>query len=661
MGDSFKHVFAPIEIRGVRYKNRIEMSPTSPKFTTEKGYMTTEHINYFRSIARGGAAVITLGNCSVDIAHAQDEPRQVGIDSDDYIPPLSRFTDMCETYGVLAQLEINHSGLDASWDMNRTAAYGPSSQMMPMERNRARAKGREAVRGEEMSIDKIHEIQQMYIEAAWRCKFAGMQSVFVHGGHANLIGQFSSPYYNRRTDEYGGSLENRARFGIEILEGIRRKCGEGFVIEMRLSADEMIPDGMHFDETKEYIKLLDGKADIFNISAGVHTDLNYFKYWSPHMYMPRMNNAKYAAELKKIVKKSRICAVAGITNLENAEKIISEGWADFCAMARPLMADPEMPRKYALGTPNEVRPCTRCNFCGRRIITWRTVACAVNPALGREPELTDGKVRKADKKKKVAVVGAGPGGMEATLTLLERGHDVILFEKEAEIGGNLIAAAAMELKADMKDYLAWITRKVKESGADIRTGVFANADTIRELAPDALVIAVGADPYFPEVPGIDLPHVHWAADADMGKCETGDNIIMVGGGTLGVESAYAQAQKGKNVTVLELLPQIPISVTHGEGELLDEVLKRGGRVATGRRLTAVYPDHVVCTEVGTGKVEEYPCDTVLVAAGLKPRKAVAEELMHVIPETEIYVIGDVVRPRMIGDAVRGGFDAGITI
>jgi 2,4-dienoyl-CoA reductase-like NADH-dependent reductase (Old Yellow Enzyme family)/thioredoxin reductase len=658
MGSNYKHVFSPITIRGVEYKNRIEMAPTSPKYTTEKGYLTQKHIDYFRAIGRGGAAIITLGNCSVDVAHAQDEPRQVGIGHDDYLMGMGRLADMCERYGALGSLEINHAGLDAIYDYNQEPAIGPSSMMMPKELMRAAAKGRAPVQALEMTVGQIHEVQRMYIDAAYRCKSAGFKMCMVHGGHGNLIGQFSSPLYNFRNDEYGGSLENRARFAVEILDGIRKRCGEDFVIEFRVSADEMHPGGMHFEETKAYLKMLDGKIDIVNVSAGLHTDVKYFRYWSPNMYMPRMINVKYAAELKKILN-CKVTTVAGITNLDNAERILSEGWADFCAMARPLMADPEMPRKYAMNKPEEHVPCALCGYCGKRIGAIRTVACGVNPKLGREDELEDGYVREARVKKTVAVVGGGPAGMQAALTLLERGHRVVLFEREPALGGNLVAAASMELKQNMKDYLDYICRTVMNSGAELRLGTAATADTIRELSPDALVLAVGADPRMPNVPGIALPHVHWAADADMGRCAVGQRIAVIGGGSLGLESAVTQSSYGKQVMVFELLPQI--SLANNGAELLPMLESNGAEIFTGRRLVAIQPDKIVCTVLGTGAAEEYACDTVLVSAGLVARNGVVEELRHLLPETEVYIVGDAKEPRSLGDAIHEGFNAALNI
>ncbi len=658
MGSSYKNVFEPITVRGVEYKNRVELAPTSPKFTSKEGYMTREHIEYFRSVARGGTAIITLGNCSVDIHHAQDEPRQVGIDNDDYLMGLSRLNDMCERYGAQCSLEINHAGLDALFDYNSVAAIGPSARLMEKEVLKAALAGRKPVEALEMNIDTIHAVQKMYIDAAYRCKRAGMNMCLVHGGHANLIGQFSSPLFNQRKDEYGGSLENRARFAAEILDGIRKKCGEDFVIEFRVSADEMHPDGMHFDETKEYLKLLDGKMDIVNVSAGLHSDYKYFRYWWPNMYMGEMVNVPYARELKKILN-CKVTAVAGICNLDNAERIIGEGWADFVAMARPLMADPEMVRKYAFDMPEAVRPCARCGYCGKRISGIKTVSCGVNPMLGREDEFDEGAVKPASRRKKAVVIGAGPAGMAAAITLSKRGHDVTLFERENELGGNLIAAAYMAQKIHMKRYLDYIRRQTKQYVTDIRLGTAATCENVTALAPDAIVIAVGADANMPDVPGITLPHVHWAADADAEKCCVGNTIAMIGGGALGIESAVTQSNRGKKVKLFEIMPKLTANDAVIE---LEPILRQNGaEIYTSRRLEEIKEGRILCINTETGAREEFACDTVLISAGLHARSEEVNKFRHLIPETEIYIVGDAKRARSLGDAVHEGFNAAINI
>ncbi len=660
MGSDFKHVFTPAEIRGVRYKNRLEMAPTSPKFTDPNGFMTTEHIEYFRPIAKGGVGAITLGNCSIDIAHFQDEPRQVALDNDHYIPGLTRFVDMVEQYGVVGQCEINHAGLDSNWGLNHFPGLGPTRQLMPNEIMRAGIAGREPVYAEEMTVKQIHEVQQQYIDAAFRCKRAGMNSCFLHAGHTNLIGQFSSPLYNRRIDEYGGSLENRARFCMEILDGIRKKCGEDFVIEMRVSADEIHPDGMHFEETKRYLQMMDGMFDIVNVSAGMHTDIEYFKYWSPHMFMGKMINVGYAAELKKILR-SKVSAVAGIDNIYNAEKIISEGWADFVLMARAFMADPEMPKKYAMNCPEEQRVCIRCNYCGKRVRETKTVACAVNPKLGREGELVAGHVPVAPVKKKVVVVGAGAGGMQAAITLRERGHEVIVLEKDSRPGGNLVTAAACSLKEDLPLFRDYFLRQFDRCGADVRCGTVATPELIKELKPDALVLALGAEPIIPSVPGSDLPHVHWCGEADMGLCPVGEKVLVVGGGSVGMEGGAALAAEGKEVTVIEMLPVLPRGAVRANDFLTEKIESAGGSIKLRRKLLSIDEGGAKCLNLESGEEEYYPCDTVLMAAGLRPRKDEVEALRRTIPETEVYIIGDCIRPRMIGDAIREGFGAALAI
>lgn len=658
MGSNYKNVFTPITIRGVEFKNRIEMAPTSPKFTTKEGYITQEHIDYFRAVARGGAAIVTMGNCSVDIKNARDEPRHIGLDDNDYISGLGRLIDMCDRYGIICSAEVNHAGLDSLYDFTHVPAIGPSPMMMEKELQLAAVNGREPVCGQKMSLRQIGETVKKYIDGAYRCKVAGFKMCMVHGGHGNLISQFASPLFNRRTDEYGGTLENRTRFAAQILDGIREKCGEEFVIEFRVSADEMHPDGMHFEETKDFLKLLEDKIDIVNVSCGLHSHFKYFRYWSPNMYMPHMTNVPYAAELKKILK-CKVTSVAGIANLDEAEEILAEGYADFVAMARPLMADPEMVRKYAYNQPQERRPCIRCGYCGRRMMAERTTACAVNPKLGREHELFDGHVIPALIKKKVAVVGAGPAGMQATLTLMERGHAVTLFEKEAVLGGNLIAASSMDLKSDMREYLEYIRRQVNRSGADIRLNIEVTAELIKEFSPDAIVIAVGSTPKMPNVPGINLPHVHWAADADIGKYEAGESIVIIGGGSLGLECAVTQLRRGRRVTVIEMLSQLPMS--GDTAELLNILSNNGAALLTGRRLTAICQDHVSCAVEESGKIEEYRCDTVLISAGMVPRRELCEELRHLLPETEVYIVGDAKEPRAIGDAIRECFDAALNI
>ncbi len=654
MGSSYTHVFSPITIRGNTYKNRIEMAPTSPKLTDTKGYVTTELVNYFRAPARGGAAVIHLGNCTVDIEHYQDEARQIALDNDDYLTELGRMADMFEEYDCIGSVEINHIGADSVHDYNDIIPEGASPMIIGRERARAAQQNREPVPCGEMSIETIRSIVQKYAAAAVRCKRAGFRHLLIHGGHGCLIGQFSSPMYNHRTDAYGGTMEKRARLAIEILDAVRAAVGEEIVLEYRISADEIAPEGMHFEETKRFVKLIEDKIDILNVSAGLHSEPSLFRYWTPSMYMGAMVNVHYAAELKPLVK-CKISTVAGINNLENAERILAEGKADFVAMARPFMADPELVRHYAEDRPEEQRPCTRCGYCGKRIITTHTVQCAVNPKLGREAELHEGILPPAMRKKRVVVVGAGPAGMQAALTLRERGHDVVVFEKEAEVGGNLCAAAGMRLKEGMRAYLAYMIRQTHRCGAELRLGTEATPELVAAEHPDALILALGARPTFPEIPGADLPHVHWGPDAMLGKCDCGERVVLIGGGITGLETAWELVRSGKQVTVLER--EADLDGKRGYAEIHALCSEIGVDIRYGRETLRIGLDTVAARNAETGEEELYPCDTVLVAIGRAPDTETISAFRHLIPETEIHIVGDARRVAFLGEAIHAAYGA----
>jgi 2,4-dienoyl-CoA reductase-like NADH-dependent reductase (Old Yellow Enzyme family) len=500
MGSRYEHVFAPLQIRGVDFKNRLELAPPSPNLADREGKVTTEFVDFFRAFARGGVAVIHVGNSVVDKREACDEERQLDLGSDDCILPLTRFAEMCHGFGALASLEINHNGKDSHYDKTGHPAYSCSSFISTMERFRAGLAGREPIPTIEMDHAKIKETVEKYALAAHRCKRAGFKMSMIHGGHGNLISQFASWLYNKRTDEYGGSLENRARFAIEVLDRVRELCGEDFVIEYRISADEIHPDGMHFDETLRFIELIQDKVDILHVSAGLHGEFQYMRNWWQNYLMDREYNVHYAAAIKKAFPKLVVCTVGSIMNIARAEEIIASGQADMVAMCRPLLADPEMPRKYALGREDDHRPCLRCQYCGFRLIVPAVINCAVNPYLGNETEFPAGRVPKAEVKKRVAVVGGGPAGLQALLTLCERGHDVTLYEKSDRLGGHLQPGSALPFKQDVRDYLDYLLRQARKAPARILLHTEATKELLEAEAYDALIIAVGSEPLVPAVP-----------------------------------------------------------------------------------------------------------------------------------------------------------------
>jgi 2,4-dienoyl-CoA reductase-like NADH-dependent reductase (Old Yellow Enzyme family)/NADPH-dependent 2,4-dienoyl-CoA reductase/sulfur reductase-like enzyme len=660
MGSKYEHVFEPIRIRGVDFKNRLEMAPPSPNLADREGRVTPEFVDFFRPIAKGGVAVIHVGNSVVDIKEACDEERQLDLGSDACILPLTRFVEMCHGYGALASLEINHNGKDSDFDKTGKAAFSASSFIASSEIWRAQRSGRKPVPTIEMDHAKIKETVEKYAVAAYRCKRAGFKMCMIHGGHGNLISQFASLLYNKRTDEYGGSLKNRARFAIEVLDRVRELCGENFVIEYRISADEIHPDGMHFEETLKFIELIQHKVDILHVSAGLHGEFQYMRNWWQNYLMDRTYNVHYAADIKKAFPNLIVCTVGSIMNIKQAEEIIAAGKADLVAMCRPILADPEMPRKYALGNEEDHRPCLRCQYCGFRLMIPAVINCAVNPFVGNETEFPEAKVKKADVRKRVAVVGGGPAGIQALQTLCERGHDVTLYEMSDHLGGNVVSGSVLPFKQDVKDYLDYLVCQANKAPARILLNTEATKEMLDAECYDALIIAVGSKPIVPPFPGIDKSHVHWAPKADRGEVEVGKKTVIVGAGAVGVESAIGLKRAGKDVTIVEIAPDMSNLRTSAGGaamELTALIQELGIPLHLNCKLEEVTDSSVICRNTKSNVRIEFPADTVLLAVGMSARQDVADSLRRSAPETEVFVVGDASGVGTIAGAVMSGFKA----
>jgi 2,4-dienoyl-CoA reductase-like NADH-dependent reductase (Old Yellow Enzyme family)/thioredoxin reductase len=638
----------------------LELAPPSPNLADREGRATPEFVELFRSFARGGAAIIDVGNSVVDIKEACDEERQLDLGSDACILPLTRFVEMCEGYGAHASLEINHNGKDSDPNKTGKPAFSPSSIIPSSEIWRSKLTGREPIATIEMDHAKIKETVDKYAVAAYRCKRAGFKICMIHGGHGNLISQFASRLYNKRTDDYGGSLENRARFAIEVLDRVRELCGENFVIEYRISADEIHPDGMRFDETLRFIELIQKKLDILHVSAGLHGEFQYMRNWWQNYMMERMYNVHYAADIKKAFPDLLVCTVGSIMDIPCAEEILSKGMADFVAMCRPLLADPDMPRKYALGLEEDHRPCLRCQYCGFRLMIPAVINCAVNPFLGNETEFPEGKVPKAEVKKKVAIVGGGPAGLQALQTLCERGHDVTLYEKSDRLGGHIVPGCAPEFKQDMKDYLDYLERQARKAPARVLLNTEAGRELLEAEAYDALIIAVGSEPIIPKLPGIDKPHVHWAPKADAGQIKIGKKSVVVGAGSVGIECAIGLKRAGKQVIVVEMAPDLANLQSSGGAaymeftRLIDELKIP---IHFNCKLEEVTDNVAICRNMKKSERVEFPADTVLIAIGVSSRHDVVDSLRRSAPETEVHIVGDAAEVGNIATAVMSAFKA----
>ena len=677
MAEKYPHVFDPIEIRGVYYKNRIELAPPGcgGGYTKEQvGFFggTPGFVDYFRPFAKGGAAIISVGNCTIDITECNDEgEHQIELKYDDCIVPLSLFGDMCKMYGAHGSIEVNHCGAtqgNIPGSKGGDNGFGPSAVVTSAERVRAARDGRAPLAIREMSKEKIEETVQKYASASLRCKKAGMQMLVFHGAHGNLLAQFFSPFFNRRTDEYGGSIKNRARFACEVLDATRAAVGEDFVIEYRISADEFAEGHTHFDETMQFVDIIKDKVDILHVSGGLHDTMgepwHMLPMVQPYMW-DWMYNTHFAADIKKAFPKLLVNTVGSIKSVKMAEEIIASGKADFVAMKRALQADPDMPRKYAEGREWEHRPCIRCSCGFRNKAGAYNRGCSVNPYIGRTAEFPEGRVPEAKIKKKVAVVGGGPAGITAMQTLVERGHDVTLYEKNDAVGGNVRNAALLPIKKDVGQYLEYLQAQTEHTPAKVLLNTEATPELLAAENFDAIVVAIGSEPVVPNVPGIDKPIVHWAPDAEAKSIDVGNNVVVVGAGGIGVEHAIHYAEAGKKVTVVEIAAKptfAPSTMGLGGAHELEEGLKNENiTLCLNNKLTSVSDNSVVITDVNTGEEKTVPADCVLLSVGMKPLFKQGQTFRKSAPNTGVYLVGDCLDVNEIRDATNSAFNVAINI
>jgi 2,4-dienoyl-CoA reductase-like NADH-dependent reductase (Old Yellow Enzyme family)/thioredoxin reductase len=650
--NTFQHVLSPFKFGNVVVKNRIELAPACYMLTSPDGFVTREMVAFYKNLARGGAGIITIGESPIDFEFAKGHEFQLNLGDDRVVNGLSLLVEAVHRYGAKLSIELHHPG---RYVLNGRPTIGPSPIPAKMEEIAAAREGRKIRPVTEMNQDMIDTVIEHFANAAYRCLRAGFEMVMVHGAHGHLIAQFLSPYTNRRTDGYGGSFENRAKFALQVLTAIRKKVGNKLALEYRISADEFVQGGMRAEETIEFAKMIQDKIDLLHVSAGILADPKIIPLMIQPTYFPHEYNVHYAEKFKKALN-IPITTVGSISDMETADRIIAEGKADIVAMARAIFADPEIVNKTRQGKVEDIRPCLRCHTCNKLTGSFFPIRCAVNPVLGREQDYAS--ILPAIKKKKVVVVGGGPAGMQAALTASARGHEVVMYEKSDKLGGNLILSAVLPIKADMKRYLEWLVRQTKKApGVTVKLNAEATAEKVKSEKPDAIIIAIGADPIIPNIPGVRKANVVWVGDVNIGKAKVGETILVAGGGSTGGETALQLAKDGKKVTMIDMLPYATLIAGWPRG-LIDMLEKYGVRLLTELKLEEI-TDKGALVINNTWERFEIPADTVILSLGFKSRTETVNLFKQLM--TEVYAIGDCAKPQALKEAIHDGFNIAVEL
>lgn len=646
MDTRYEHLLQPIQIGPLRFRNRIISSPTSIPMLGDNGRITDDAIAYYEQKAAGGCAVVTVGESIVRIRDGRSHPRQIPLDDPDEAPGLARLADAIHAHGAYASIQLSHGG-----GLCPPAFVGQAIGPSDLVKTRSGTNGHPApfdshVRG--LTVEEICELAEDYGRAAAFVKRLGFDMCMIHGGHGWLVHQFFSELTNFRTDEFGGSLENRARFALLIIDKIREYTGKNFPIEFRMSGSERCPGGYGIETGVEIAKLLDGKVDLIHVSAGTQEYLYSEVLMHPSVFQKHGENVCFAAEIKKHVK-TPVTAVGALSDPDKMEEILASGQADVLALGRGLIADPFIPKKLAAGRGEDVVSCLRCHECMGAMISRDTICCTVNPTIGRERRMQA--VRPAALSKKVLIAGGGPGGMTAAIYAAERGHSVTLCEKTDRLGGALHFADGVEIKKNIVRFLAQLEARLNALPVRILYNTEVTDELLDSVKPDVLIAAVGASPVIPPIPGVDRPHVLLGAKVHPGDM-TGRDVVLIGGGLIGCELAVELQENGNRCTLLEQLPELAPDAPRFHRISLLEELKKLSAVFTGMRALEI-TDGAVIGESADGRRVSLPADTVILACGLRSNKDL-ERFRAKVPR--FYTIGDCDRPGKIGNAVTGAVD-----
>lgn len=654
MKNDYPNIFKPITVNRTTFKNRVVMTPMGTNYGEPDGQMSYQHINYYRLRAKGGTGLIIVENANVDFPTGSNGTSQIRIDHDSFMPRLYKLTDTIHDEGGMVAIQINHAGASAS--SARTGVQPVSSSNVPSKDG-----------GEEprpLTKEEMEVIVKKYGEAAKRAVTAGFDAVEVHCGHSYLISQFLSPIYNKRTDEFGGSPENRARFGRMVLEEVRKQVGPFVPILCRISADEMLPGGNTLEDCLEYLQYFDEFVDVYNVSAGLNQSLQY--QIDSNCYADGWRS--YMAKAVKEKYGKPVITMGNIRSPKVANEILERGDADFIGIGRGLIADPDWVNKAEFGCEDDIRKCISCNIgcAGNRIGNNRPIRCTVNPAVLEGEEYRKLKVNKACN---VVVIGGGTTGMEAACTAAEVGCSVFLIEKADHLGGLAVEISKFPDKNRLRDFPDYLERRIaKLHNLHTFLSTEATPEFVKSLNPDVIVNATGSLPLILPIPGLkeNVNKEGGKVKTVLGVIDnlpnypedlTGKKAVIVGGGAVGLDVVEYFAPKGADTTVIEMMPAIGAGLDPITKVSIANLMKKYDvhqRPSTA--LQEVKPDCFVVKNPD-GEIEEVPFDYGCICMGLKSNNPVLDMLNEEFGEDgaiEIMNIGDSKRQRRIIDGTEEG-------
>ena len=585
----YPNLFSPITLGDTVFRNRIFASPTGVFYSDVNHRPVIETMSFYERKAKGGAASVCVGDAMVDGGHMHGS-YSLALDTADVMPVMNKLSSMINRHGAVATIEMFHPGSAATVPDGHDV-YGPQDELVygPF--------GGQPTKVTALTRDKMDRIIAKHVDAARNAKDFGFGMIMLHGAHGFLLHQFMSPTLNHRTDEYGGSFENRMRFPIEIIKAVRGAVGPKFPIEMRISGSEVYEGGYGVDYGCKMAAALDGLVDLIHVSAGSHEDARVFTVTHPSMFLEDGVNVKYAAEIKKHVKISKVATVGALSDPELLEEIIASGKADVVELARGILCDPDLPDKARQGREDEIIPCIRCLTCFSNLIRHGQIVCALNTEIGDASERKF--APRTASPKKVLIAGGGVAGMEAAITCADRGHEVVLCEKTGRLGGVLRCEDDVPFKKHLRDYLDLQVRNIAKRDIDVRLNTEVTKALADELAPDVIIAAVGAKPLTPDIPGIDGSNVVCAEDVYADPSIAGHKVVILGGGLVGTELAIFLGDLGRDVTVIEMLPNYNAGDNFLHGMAIGIELDRvGAKLAFGTKAVEINADGVIGESVG---------------------------------------------------------------